>query len=657
MRLQIGVFSLVIAPCLVAQPASKGPTIHIGPNLRVSALDGPAGERNEGWITASLTDPDVLVGTSHITLSGGCLIYTSTDRGAQWKETQLSRSERCFDMMTAAGPNGRLYTLHAGIEGTVASAQVSNAPLGVWRSTDSGKTWLGPSLLRTPLGADHPRIAVDNTNGPHRGRIYIAWNEGSDTFFKSKYYIFLHRSDDGGVSFGEPKIMEVDSGGKLVTTEPLVLSDGTLLVTYYQFFMPLTSRRNEHQPVYLLRSANGGDTFGRPEKIGDIGMPVRQEWYDGYRTLTSAFTLPIFAVDGAPGSKYRDRIYMVWHDANSGEANIWLRWSSDQGRTWSEPKRINDDPARGKNAPLDLRATPTVAVNKDGVVGIAWYDRRDDPSKICWRQYFSASLDGGESWTPNVPISSVASCPGGNAKAATRGVTNGEPRVIVVNAQPDSAIPSEAYTDSLHATGRSMEAYEIEGELLRRGANASHPRPSLRISFNDLRDLWPGHYTGLTADAGGTFHAMWADRRDGPQRMYTATIDLDSSLASMPAGKDTVVTDKIELIAGPATFDTLQSTVTFDLQLRNTSQSTISGPLRLHLKNVTAVNGTPTISILNPDSRQGGDAFWDFTALTGTWKALTPGMVTEARKVTLRVSPGTGLDGQFVFEATGSLHR
>ena len=101
------------------------------------------------------------------------------------------------------------------------------------------------------------------------------------------------------------------------------------------------------------------------------------EWYsrdagaDGPKQL---------AVD--PGSRYfKDRLYGVWTDASSGRNNIRFAYSADKGRTWSDPITVNDDrPPADPSAGPD-HSLPTVAVNKDGTVLVAWYDRREIPDR------------------------------------------------------------------------------------------------------------------------------------------------------------------------------------------------------------------------------------------------------------------------------------
>jgi hypothetical protein len=53
--------------------------------------------------------------------------------------------------------------------------------------------------------------------------------------------------------------------------------------------------------------------------------------------------------------------------------------------------------------------TPSIAVNKDGIIGVSWYERHD---KSCLDIYFTASLDSAKTFLPEVKVSSATSCPG-----------------------------------------------------------------------------------------------------------------------------------------------------------------------------------------------------------------------------------------------------
>jgi hypothetical protein len=83
---------------------------------------------------------------------------------------------------------------------------------------------------------------------------------------------------------------------------------------------------------------------------------------------------------------------------------IVLATSSDGGKTWTKPLRVND------NKTASNQSNVGIAVNAQGAVGIVWNDRRDDPSDNCFRPYFTASFDGGKSFLANQKVSDDAGC-------------------------------------------------------------------------------------------------------------------------------------------------------------------------------------------------------------------------------------------------------
>ena len=48
---------------------------------------------------------------------------------------------------------------------------------------------------------------------------------------------------------------------------------------------------------------------------------------------------------------------------------------------------------------------PAVVVNRAGVVGVSWYDRRDNADNIGYWVRFAASLDGGVTWLKSTRVS------------------------------------------------------------------------------------------------------------------------------------------------------------------------------------------------------------------------------------------------------------
>jgi hypothetical protein len=279
--------------------------------------------------------------------------------------------------------------------------------------------------------------------------------------------------------------------------------------------------------------------------------------YISYSDLSSL--VPAMDLDRTDGP-FKDRVYIAWSDVRSGRSQILLAKSSDKGKTWTDPIVVNDDMARQPPQIGPDDAMPMLAVNSSGVVGIAWYDRRDNGNDPGYYVRFSASLDGGDTFLPSVRVST----------APTR-YDNGA-----------WALEGGAF-----------------GKMLSIGA-----------------DTWPGHTVGMAADAGGTFHPFWIDNRTGKQQIWTARVGVEGQAAvngaSELAGlKD--VTDQLELELKNPVLDRATSTVSVDMDVHNKTRSQLMGPLKLRVLSLRSVMGKPTI--VGADS--GGDgvnAVFDLTS-------------------------------------------
>ena len=79
--------------------------------------------------------------------------------------------------------------------------------------------------------------------------------------------------------------------------------------------------------------------------------------------------------------------------------------SADSGGHWGAPAAV--DP----NATETDASVPAIAVDGRGIVGVAWYDRRADPTDGCYQLYFAASKDGGASYDDAAPVDGTPACP------------------------------------------------------------------------------------------------------------------------------------------------------------------------------------------------------------------------------------------------------
>lgn len=631
-----GALLLLLAAPLAGQTPA---TIRIapGPNLRVLS-----GEYNEVWLAGN---SELLIAVGQIGAGvgagqRGATTAMSRDGGYTWAPVQLpGYGPGAFDPMAVMGADGRIHVMQAIIGGTFA-AQIggdgSVTPTVRMWSTSDGWQWTGPGELKAPVPPDHPRMVADLTGGPHHGRLYVAWNDVADQFLPDRYEMFLQYSDDDGRTFSPPLLVDQRGGGKLVATEPVVLSDGTLLVTHYQYWNPLVDVRNARMPFFVSRSLDGGETFTPPESVFEFGPHV---WFERQGEFARAFTLPIVAADTSSASPYRDHIYVVWDDVSSGQSDIFLTRSTDGGASWSTPLRVNDNDPISPLGVADYRMTPTVAVSPDGTIGITWYDRRGDPARRCWDLYFAVSTDGGATVSRNIPVTTAQSCPAASDAPAV--VVHNRSEHLDRNRPPDSLIARMSLIERLGVT--------VADEV--RAARAASTRDlengRLRVSFDPGRNTWPGHYSGLIADHDGVFRALWLDRRNGSQEMFTTRIVVGGA-APQPAGLRALeITDRVEVVAGAPTYDAAAGTVRFKLQIRNVSDAPIHGPITLRV-----VGEAAGLSAVPDDV---ADAGLDFTGRLGTDDLLLPGGLSEPVDLTVRTSAEAGFDVAFDFKVFGRI--
>ena len=244
-------------------------------------------------------------------------------------------------------------------------------------------------------------LVADRTTGRYAGRLYMS------VLYGSEYNLGVFRSEDDGRSWIGP-VKFIDGGGErgLFVDPMLVFHDGAIMAPFVDF--PFTTEQmaeGRDSRIWTVVSVDGGVSFSEPKR-GPVKMTG--EHFREMRAGAERFrggSWVVYAVDR--GERFRDRAYAMWPDYSEGPPRVVVSSSDDRGTTWSEPRKV---------APAGARTTeqfqPAIAVNRDGIVGVTWYDTRDAPAgEFAFHEYFAASLDGGETFTEPHRVSSALSRP------------------------------------------------------------------------------------------------------------------------------------------------------------------------------------------------------------------------------------------------------
>ena len=302
--------------------------------------------------------------------------YT-TNGGARWiapgvLENNVFRSDPVLNSDTA----GRFFYL----------SLVQNFFDDLWRSITGGQSWtrVGPAD-----GGDKQWFTIDNSNSSGRGFQYQYWSTDGNNFGGRQFT----RSTDGGLTWMNP--INIPNSPAWGTLD--VDSVGNLFVGGVN----LTTNR-----IWCVRSTNaknGGvvPAFDRSTAVnlgGDIvfGEPINPEGLVGQVFL---------AVDRS-GTSTNDNLYMLASIQPSGFSNgsdVMFVRSTNGGITFSTPRRINDDPVNHAK----WHWFGTLSVAPSGRIDVVWYDTRNSPNNVTSQLFYSFSIDGGNTWSPNVAVSNT----------------------------------------------------------------------------------------------------------------------------------------------------------------------------------------------------------------------------------------------------------
>jgi hypothetical protein len=536
------------------------------------------------------------------------VVYLSVDGGLSWRPTYtVDRHQQNLDPSCAFGPDGTAYFMSFGgdvyelmsrsyreseSKGTEIFSNESKRSFYrtlMFRSTDGGKTWIEVNAQEL---IDRDYITIDDTTGKHRGRLYVhGLTNGSTGIDGSRFHgLAILRSTDRGQTFESVKLADEGTQFAVDMANGIVMSDGTFATLFTDASDKtalLTSELHPASPNAKLKfvsSEDGGETFNKATIIGDSYWPSGQ-------VRTTIHSMPSLAVDRTEGP-FHDRLYAAWVDVRSGRGEIRFARSENKGLTWLPSFVISDNWPRDERGETPDAFLPALAVNRKGVLGVMWYDRRDHPDNLGYDIRFSASLDGGESFLPSVLVST-----GGGSALQMR-------------------------------------------EALMRGPLFAFAKAGGRAHAGFTWSVWDygSDTVGMACDLDGTFHPLWSDRRSGIQQLSTTRVTVDgTAMLNGGGGLETLqdLSAKTQVRYSVAHLNLGANEITIGATITNISDVPISGPFILRLLGLSSSSGL--IEAQNADNGMTtGGAVWEFHTVSS--EALQPGASTVPRQLRFKLA-------------------
>lgn len=399
------------------------PGLTVGANVDISRF---ADNEAETTVAVNPTNPRNVVVISNFQTADALMESVSFDGGATWSPRMIANGTddlgvACCDPNAAFDRYGNLFLVYLDLRAKKVQAAYS---------TDGG------SSLHLLATLDH----TDNGNPLANGK---KWGAGADqpslaTGPGGTWFVYKPFSTGGQLlkvrglpvsglgQFGALSASESVPGSKPGSFGDIAVGDQGQVLTTYQDNIPTEG------PSTIWTNLDP-DGFG-PAGFGPARAATSTN-VGGFDYIPPQSTRSVDAEAGLAydrtGGAHRGRVYLLYTDEQPNESNntdILVRFSDNDGATWSGPVRVNDDLGTAS------QFNPHIAIDQtSGYIAVGFHDARNDHGDFAFgdtdgiadtdAQYFAAvSRDSGASFSANVRVSAGTS----NGLDAHNGVQYGD---------------------------------------------------------------------------------------------------------------------------------------------------------------------------------------------------------------------------------------
>lgn len=531
-----------------------------GKTINVSKF---AGNQADATIAIDPSNPSRLVAASYVGTGLGFFLATSTDAGATWAGRVVangldSLTSGCCDPSVAFDDHGNLFLAYMNQNATAIAMAVS---------TNGGQT-LAP--LATFAGnIDQPTVVAAND------AVWVTYWSGGDIVAAGAPVAGL-----GSIgAFNAPQTAPNSNGN---FGDIAIGPNGQVMVTYQN----RTGQQGNAQ-IYVNVDPDGLGPLPFGPRITATSTEV-----GGFDYIPAQSTRSVDAEAGLAwdrsGGPHHGRVYLVYTDeapAESNDLDIYVRYSDNNGATWSNRIRVNDD------ATTRSQFLPKIALDQTtGAVGVVFYDARNDPNNTDI-QIYGATITNGATVSPNFRISTGTS----NAAAAQNGLDFGDTIGLAFHA--GSLYP--LWTDNSNSTGDNPDGTRSKLDLYTnriRVVPPTQPAPQSRIAgptepaVAHFAFRPPTTFTGTTGPDTYTLRITGQNLEilaNSPTPTYTIpTAALTSLTFNTLDGDDTVIVIVSSPIPAPVSLNTGPGRFTLDIRTGATLTLANAGPKALTIESL-----------------------------------------------------------------------